>query len=227
MIDRDACLGDLEAVHVKRSPALLLCLLAACSDGSSTQTTARSDMVAGSYLATSSGPALSSEPKTREGKLCEGRPLAQGARIDTSIKMSLVEADKDASPAPELPLGNGKWTWINLWAGWCEPCLKEIPILKSWEKKLASRMRVVFVSIDDDARKAQRFLKSQPNDGVRSSFHLPELAPREAWMSALGSTRARLPVQILVDPAGDVRCVADGAIVDKDFAEIEKLVSQK
>lgn len=185
-------------------------------------------MVAGSDLAgdrTSSGPSPSAEPKAREGKLCEGRPLPPGAKLDTSVKMSLVDAEKDSGPAPELPLGNGKWTWINVWAGWCEPCLKEIPVLKSWEKKLASRLRVVFVSIDDDARKAQRFLKTQPAEGgVRSSFHLPELEAREAWMSALGSNRARLPIQIFVDPAGDVRCVADGAIVDKDFAEIDKLV---
>jgi thiol-disulfide isomerase/thioredoxin len=139
--------------------------------------------------------------------------------------MGHVEAPNEPALGEELPTGDGKWTWINVWAGWCEPCIEEIPMLKTWETKLAERLRVVFVSIDDDPRLAERFLKSQPKDGVRRSYQLVDLERRKTWLSSVGlGDNAKLPVQILLDPAGGIRCISQGLVFPSDLPEIEALV---
>ena len=44
----------------------------------------------------------------------------------------------------------GKYVYIDMWASWCVPCLREVPVLQQLEKKLNNK-NVVFVSISIDA----------------------------------------------------------------------------
>ena len=46
----------------------------------------------------------------------------------------------------------GKYVYIDMWASWCVPCLREVPVLQELEKKLKNK-KVVFVSISIDASK--------------------------------------------------------------------------
>ncbi len=46
----------------------------------------------------------------------------------------------------------GKYVYIDVWATWCNPCLAEIPALKSLEKKYHSKnIQFVSISIDDES----------------------------------------------------------------------------
>ena len=45
----------------------------------------------------------------------------------------------------------GKYVYIDMWASWCVPCLREVPVLQQLEKTLKND-KVVFVSISIDAR---------------------------------------------------------------------------
>lgn len=47
----------------------------------------------------------------------------------------------------------GKYVFIDLWASWCIPCIKEIPHLKQLEKELQNK-DVVFLSISIDTNVA-------------------------------------------------------------------------
>lgn len=47
----------------------------------------------------------------------------------------------------------GKYVFIDLWASWCIPCIKEIPHLKQLEKDLQNK-DVVFLSISIDTNVA-------------------------------------------------------------------------
>lgn len=44
----------------------------------------------------------------------------------------------------------GKYVYIDLWASWCVPCLREVPVLQQLEKTLKNK-NVVFLSISIDA----------------------------------------------------------------------------
>lgn len=47
----------------------------------------------------------------------------------------------------------GKYVFIDMWASWCVPCIKEIPHLKTFEKDLQNK-DVVFVSLSIDTNEA-------------------------------------------------------------------------
>ncbi len=124
-------------------------------------------------------------------------------------------------------MGGGKWTWVNFWAAWCVPCREEIPRLKAWEQRLGARLRVEFVSIDDDQRQLEQFLNGQPSGGLRASFWLKEGKEREDWLLAAAvDPDPELPLHLLVDARGKVRCKVQGAVEDADFAAVQALVAR-
>lgn len=77
-------------------------------------------------------------------------------------------------------------------------------------------------------REALGFLASQPATGLRATFWFPEAASRGRWLAAsrLKAT-PELPVQLLFDPQGGLRCVIEGAIEDGDFAAVAAVVARK
>jgi thiol-disulfide isomerase/thioredoxin len=151
----------------------------------------------------------------REGKALPKKPISRSAAAGL------------AEPPPDLTVGGGKWTWVNFWAAWCVPCREEIPRLKAWEERLGARLRVEFVSIDDDQRQLEQFLNGQPAGGLRSSFWLKEGKEREDWLLAAAvDPDPELPLHLLVDARGKVRCKVQGAVEDADFAAVQAIVAR-
>ena len=195
---------------------------------------ARSVAVQGSGSAkpASAPPKPSSQPRAiakRKGPLCGGRLDATGREMPKS------ELARESAPgAPALPatltVGEGKWTWINFWAAWCEPCKEEIPRLKSWEARLNAAgvpLRLQFISLDDDPRQLERFLADQTSDGLRSTYWLREGEQREGWLTDAGaSADPELPIHLVVDPKGLVRCVLPGAVEDGDYPAVLELLKK-
>ena len=74
--------------------------------------------------------------------------------------------DSQPFPAPAIsfadPAGNtldlsdfrGKLVLVNLWATWCEPCLREMPSLERLQSRLGDRIAVIAVSEDRGGSKA-------------------------------------------------------------------------
>jgi thiol-disulfide isomerase/thioredoxin len=159
-------------------------------------------------------------------KLCEGQ-LARAGR-EAPRKPIARKAALGARPiGAALPAG--KWTWVNLWAAWCAPCKEEMPRLQSFAARLSQtggELALAFVSLDDDERQLEQFLAEQPDVGVRATFWLREGRERDDWLAAAGLGRdPALPVQLLIDPKGKLRCTVNGAVADQDFAEIAMIVS--
>lgn len=53
----------------------------------------------------------------------------------------------------DFSIFHNKIVYIDLWASWCKPCIKEIPHLQQLEKDLSGHHDIVFVSISIDQNK--------------------------------------------------------------------------
>src|SRR5262249_17541158 len=135
------------------------------------------------------------------------------------------------APALPMPIGVGKWTWVNFWAAWCGPCKEEMPRLLAMKKKLeaaGANVDLAFVSLDGDERQLHRFLESQAKDGVRASYWFPDGEPRGNFLKGLtGKDMLDLPVQTFFAPSGQVACLAQGAVEESDYPAIASLVGTK
>ncbi|MFT3776383.1 MAG: thioredoxin-like domain-containing protein [Minicystis sp.] len=190
--------------------------------------TGRANAVAAKPTATASAPqaTTSAAPAGPPRQLCTG----QKPRSAPKSSPKTAAASDATPPAATMPIGVGKWTWINLWAAWCGPCKEEMPRLIAWQKKLSDAgvmIDLAFVSLDDDERQMRRFLEAQPKDGVRATYWLPE-GERSGWLGSFGLKESpQLPVQILMAPSGQATCVIEGAVEDRDYPAIAAFVGAK
>lgn len=60
----------------------------------------------------------------------------------------------ERTPAPDFPIladMRGTVVHLNFWAQWCEPCLRELPILESLQKEFVGKYLIVLINLDKDA----------------------------------------------------------------------------
>lgn len=112
----------------------------------------------------------------------------------------------------ELSDLRGKVIFINMWATWCPPCIKEMPSLNRLHDKLKDNDNIefLFVELDDDYPKAEKFLAKHKYDIPLYSVHgeLPyELATNS------------IPTTIIIDKKGEMNVKHMGA-VDFDQPQI-------
>jgi thiol-disulfide isomerase/thioredoxin len=155
-------------------------------------------------------------------------PLCSPAEVTDLPKQAVSGLGTAASPFAGGPLPLGRATWITLWAAWCEPCKKELPLLLEWKQRLAAEgkpIELVFLSLDDDERQLSAFLAQHPELG--STYWLREGQEREKFMTAVGlAADPRLPVQLLVSRSGAVSCRIDGAVEAGDYSRVREVVSR-
>ncbi|MBI5538110.1 MAG: TlpA family protein disulfide reductase [Deltaproteobacteria bacterium] len=223
-------MGRLPALIPASGTVVLALTLCACDDAKKPNpappSNKRNDAVLASPSSSAPRPApapSAAASPTKPHALCAGGSLNRAMPTD---KLGHAEAPGAPSLGDAIAVGDSRWTWINLWAAWCVPCKQEMPILLRWQAKLGSSMRLVFVSLDDDERQLMKFLESQPATGVRTSHWLPDGNVRENWLGAMKlKSSPQLPVQILVNPAGRVHCIIEGAIEESDFAQVSAIVT--
>ncbi len=139
-------------------------------------------------------------------------------------------------PAPEISLtdsaGNpaaladfkGKFVLLNLWATWCQPCLKEMPSLAALQAKLGSGLTVLAVSEDrGGADIVAPFVAKHGLDALK--IYLDPKSTATHAFAARG-----LPTSFVIDDNGNVLGkVEGGADWDSDEmrATLAKLMPAK
>ena len=146
----------------------------------------------------------------------------------------LPKTPADAKPVLLPPLAGGQapaaasgWRWINVWATWCHPCIEEMPLLTSWQKQLAGeglKVELLFISADDSDAEIDAWRKQHPQTPASLRIDKPETA-LPTWLGAIGiGENAPIPVHMLVDPAGKVRCVRAGQVKESDLPAVRSLL---
>lgn len=96
----------------------------------------------------------------------------------------------------------GKFVYIDVWATWCGPCVREIPFMKEVEKKYHGKnIEFVSISIDEkkDYEKWKEFVAEKEMGGI-------QLYADNAWQSQFVQDYAieGIPRFILIDTNGNI-----------------------
>jgi len=96
----------------------------------------------------------------------------------------------------------GKYVYIDVWATWCGPCVREIPFLKEIEEKYRNNsIEFVSISIDDkeDYEKWKSFVSEKQMEGI-------QLYADNSWQSEFVKKYVitGIPRFILIDPQGNI-----------------------
>ncbi len=102
---------------------------------------------------------------------------------------------------------------VNLWASWCAPCVRELPLYQAYSEEYAGKVDVV--GIDFQETRPAAAVKLAADSGVT----YPLYADPDGKLRAIG-----LPKVILVDEEGEV--AFEQYVEITSVAQIEKLVSQ-
>jgi thiol-disulfide isomerase/thioredoxin len=96
----------------------------------------------------------------------------------------------------------GSYAYLDIWATWRGPCIREIPYFKDLEKKYKdSNIQFVSISIDpiDDLNKWKNFVSKKNLGGI-------QLYAEGDWKSSIITDYAieGIPRFILIDPEGNI-----------------------
>ena len=158
---------------------------------------------------------------------------APAIRADEPDRVRLGEFIPAASPqpAPELAFTDlagkpvaladfkGKFVLLNLWATWCQPCLKEMPSLAALQAKLGPALTIVALSEDrGGADVVEPFVAKLDLD------KLPiYLDAKSAAIHALGARG--LPTSVVIDPDGRILGKVEGG-ADWDSDALRETVAK-
>ena len=143
-----------------------------------------------------------------------------------------LEALKKGNPAPDFEYESlegekvslsslkGNVVYIDVWATWCGPCVKEFPNSRALKEKFkdAEDVKWVYVSLDD-AKDREKAVARHKLKGIH-------LFPGGGWNSTIAKLYQiqAIPRYILVDKAGNIYdSNASRPSSDKIYDEIQKL----
>lgn len=154
--------------------------------------------------------------ETSVDDLCEVK-----AEAATAKTFSLPTLD-----GPPMARDTG-WTWVNLWATWCEPCVEEMPMLVQWQARLAKEgvnVALQFLSVDAAAEDVTKWRGAHPT--APPSMRFAKFSDLGGWLESVGlDATAVIPIHLFVDPDQKVRCVRMGAVSEPEYAAVKKVLS--
>ena len=124
-----------------------------------------------------------------------------------------------------LPTPAG-FRWVNIWATWCRPCVEELPMLVEWQSTLRAEGKafsLALISADADAAAVEGFRVEHGN--VPPSHLLSEPSALATWSQSVGLDEgATLPIHVLVDGGGKIRCLRTGSVQPSHLEVVRTLL---
>lgn len=141
---------------------------------------------------------------TNNPKLKESLTTIYNDIIETQPRKASPQFDYENQRGGKTSLESlkGKYVYIDVWATWCGPCIKEIPSLQKIEEHYKDK-NIVFVSISIDAIKDHdkwsKFVTEKKLGGIQL---LADKESNSEFMQGYGITE--IPRFILIDPNGNI-----------------------
>lgn len=139
--------------------------------------------------------------RTLDSRSCETLPEVTTFRELPGVELACL----GTGPGRPVNAGDGRPTVVNLWASWCPPCIREMPLLQDTAQRSDSAVRFVGIATEDEPASAAALLDAT---GVSyDQYDDPDGEVRSA-VRAFG-----LPVTLVYD--------AEGREVGRRLGEIE------
>lgn len=151
---------------------------------------------------------LRAQQQALEAKALRGLDGRTCADLPAPVRLTGLASTELAclgtGPARDITAGDGRPTVVNLWASWCAPCVREMPLLQATAERAGDAVRFVGIDTQDEPASAAGLLAET---GVRyDQYDDPDGKIRSA-VRAVG-----LPVTLVYD--------AQGREVARRFGEI-------
>jgi cytochrome c biogenesis protein CcmG/thiol:disulfide interchange protein DsbE len=142
----------------------------------------------------------------------------------------LVSYDERTAPAFDLPrlarpeqrvslAGSHRPAVLNIWASWCVPCRREMPVLQAAHETYGDEVHFIGVNHQDQRTPALEFLR-ETGVSYRSGFD-PDGSTARAY-GAYG-----LPTTYFITDAGRIIATKTGELTEAELAaEIERLLGR-
>ena len=117
--------------------------------------------------------------------------MAKGSKAPT-FKLPTIDGE-------EITLTDfmGKYVYINFWASWSIPSLREMKIMETLHKQYKNKVAFISICTDNDKSKIKSLLKENPN----YSWTFVHLTERELMQAYEVRT---LPTYILIGKEGEI-----------------------
>ncbi len=167
----------------------------------------------------------SDKPKTSATNWCDVYYPANAApRLELPAVVPVAGATKPTT------LPSDRFVWLNLWATWCKPCLRELPLVLGFGRQLQSdgvALENWFVSLDDNPDDVTEYLSRYPEFGREHSYRVRQPDRIAEWLQRYRlPADTSIPVSMLIMPGGNVRCIRTGSIHEGDYALIRSVFGQ-
>jgi cytochrome c-type biogenesis protein len=188
------------------SAFLVLLMFAAPLTGCTAQNAGSSDR----SLKPSQTPSAPSETPSADAGTVLGEPIKEGA---PAPDFSYTTVDGISGKLSEL---RGKVVFLNLWASWCGPCVKEMPDIATLKADYPE-LEVLAVNVSDDPKDARGFISD-------SGYDFRWVLDEQGTVSVLYPTDG-IPYTVIIDRDGVVSSIFLGSPPDA-YGTYERALKQ-
>ncbi|MCC7263310.1 MAG: TlpA family protein disulfide reductase [Candidatus Latescibacteria bacterium] len=198
-------------------PALVLLLLVlGCGAGSKEKDPAAASRVA----------AVKASPEAAGVSTGKWTDVSFPAASAPTMELPPVVPARANGSLPAFP--RDRWVWLNVWATWCGPCVKEMPMMEEWRARLQGEgvpVDLWYLSVDEQEVVLGNFLRQRSGLAPGVSLRLKTYDTLFPWLERYQiDPQLGIPIHMLIAPGGKVRYVHVSQLRDTDYRIIKELL---